>query len=136
MEVEVGIPIAVTIPLYKTWRRCFFAISLPPSSPFFCYKQISKAFINDTIWGHHFGQKALGEHQYSCLSSFHISRRSKCWFGYEFGNTRKEYHTTEKLHHQKTIITFSVKKRYNKPPPTEVLTQRLPFKKPIELIAL
>ena len=48
MEVKVGIPIAVTIPLYKTCRRCFFAMSLPPSSPFFCNQQISKAVIHDT----------------------------------------------------------------------------------------
>lgn len=38
-------PTAVMIPLNKTWRRCFFMISLPPSSPFFCLRH-KKVFNN------------------------------------------------------------------------------------------
>jgi len=42
MVVKVSIPIAVISPLYKTCLRCFFIMSLPPSSPFFCYQQYAK----------------------------------------------------------------------------------------------
>lgn len=38
-------PIAVMIPLNKTWRRCFFIMSLPPSFLLFCTQAQNQLFI-------------------------------------------------------------------------------------------
>lgn len=42
---NVVIPTAVIIPLKRTWRRCFFIMSLPPSSLFFCSQAQCKKLL-------------------------------------------------------------------------------------------
>ena len=80
------------------------------------------------------------------LFAFHLRTLRQCWFWYKIGNHSKEDNTSKKLHHCRNNNQlqrkhkWAMKQRLGNCNQNETdkiqITQRLPFKNPMEFIAL